>query len=111
VATRKYSKAASDKVRKAMHEKKRGRLRSGSGQKVTSRKQAIAIALSQARREGKKVPSRSSGGSKKRSAKKRGATKKRATKKRASSGKKRATSKRGGTKKRTTQKRAAKRGS
>lgn len=54
---RKYSEAASAKVEKAMHERKRGTLRSGStGKKVTSRKQAIAIGLSQARREGKKVP-------------------------------------------------------
>jgi Family of unknown function (DUF6496) len=54
---RKYSKAASRKVGKAMHERKRGSLRSGrSGKKVRSRKQAIAIGLSQARRAGKKVP-------------------------------------------------------
>jgi len=56
---RKYSEAASKKVEKAMHERKRGTLRSGSsGRKVTSRKQAIAIGLSKARRAGKKVPSR-----------------------------------------------------
>jgi len=54
---RKYSKAASKKVEKVMHERKRGTLRSGStGKKVTSRKQAIAIGLAEARREGKKVP-------------------------------------------------------
>jgi hypothetical protein len=54
---RKYSKGASAKVGKAMHERKHGTLRSGgSGKKVTSRKQAIAIGLSEARREGKKVP-------------------------------------------------------
>jgi hypothetical protein len=53
----KYSKASSKKVEKAMHERKKGTLRSGSsGKKVTSRKQAIAIGLSEARREGKKVP-------------------------------------------------------
>ena len=52
---RKYSKAAQKKVEKVMHERKVGTLRSGSGGKVTSRKQAIAIALSEARREGKKV--------------------------------------------------------
>src|SRR6185369_11534587 len=58
---RKYSKAASSKVEKAMHERKRGTLRSGgSGKKVKSRKQAIAIGLSEARREGGKVPSRGS---------------------------------------------------
>jgi hypothetical protein len=54
---RKYSSAASAKVEKAMHERKQGTLRSGrSGKKVKSRKQAIAIGLSEARREGKKVP-------------------------------------------------------
>ena len=52
----KYSKKASDKVEKAMHERKRGTLKSGSGKKVTSRKQAIAIGLSEARKEGAKVP-------------------------------------------------------
>jgi hypothetical protein len=56
---RKYSKAAARKVEKAMHERKRGTLRSGkAGKKVTSRKQAIAIGLSEARREGKKVPTK-----------------------------------------------------
>ena len=53
-----YGKKASEKVEKVMHEKKRGTLRSGSGQKVTSRKQAIAIGLSQARKEGAKVPAK-----------------------------------------------------
>jgi hypothetical protein len=54
---RKYSKKASQKVRKVMRERKRGTLRSGrSGKKVTSRKQAIAIGLSEARRAGAKVP-------------------------------------------------------
>ena len=53
---RKYSKAASRKVEKVMHERKKGTLRSGSGKKVTSKKQAIAIGLSEARKEGKKVP-------------------------------------------------------
>ena len=56
----KYGKKASDKVEEEMHELKRGRLKSGSGKKVTSRKQAIAIGLSEARREGGKVPSRRS---------------------------------------------------
>jgi hypothetical protein len=56
-----YGKKASQKVEKAMHEKKRGTLKSGrSGKKVTSRKQAIAIGLSEARREGGKVPKKSS---------------------------------------------------
>jgi hypothetical protein len=58
---RKYSKAAADKVEKVMHERKRGTLRSGStGKKVTSKKQAIAIGLSKARRAGKKVPRKKS---------------------------------------------------
>ena len=56
----KYGKKASDKVEEEMHELKRGRLKSGSGKKVTSRKQAIAIGLSEARREGDKVPSKKS---------------------------------------------------
>ena len=52
-----YGKKASAKVERAMHEKKKGTLRSGkSGKKVTSRKQAIAIGLSEARRAGAKVP-------------------------------------------------------
>jgi len=54
---RKYSKAAGKKVERAMDEMKRGTLKSGrSGAKVKSRKQAIAIGLSEARREGDKVP-------------------------------------------------------
>jgi hypothetical protein len=56
MAARKYSKAASKKVGKTMHERKKGTLRSGSGKKVKSKKQAIAIGLSQARKAGKRVP-------------------------------------------------------
>lgn len=53
----KYGKSAAAKVKKVMHERKHGTLRSGSsGKKVTSRKQAIAIGLSEARRAGAKVP-------------------------------------------------------
>jgi hypothetical protein len=52
----KYSKKAGEKVEKAMHEKKAGTLKSGSGKKVTSKKQAIAIGLSEARKKGAKVP-------------------------------------------------------
>ncbi|MEO6404210.1 MAG: DUF6496 domain-containing protein [Ferruginibacter sp.] len=52
----KYSKGSQDKVEKVMHEMKEGKLKSGSGQKVTNPKQAIAIGLSEARAEGKKVP-------------------------------------------------------
>jgi hypothetical protein len=56
---RKYGRKASEKVERAMHEMKRGELRSGrSGKRVTSRKQAIAIGLSEARRAGGKVPRR-----------------------------------------------------
>ena len=52
-----YGKKAQSKVKRAMHERKRGTLRSGrSGKKVRSRKQAIAIGLSEARRSGAKVP-------------------------------------------------------
>lgn len=53
----KYSKTAQKKVRKAMRERKKGTLKTGTGKKVTSRKQAIAIGLSQAREAGAKVPS------------------------------------------------------
>ena len=69
----KYSKGAGDKVEKVMREKKRGTLKSGrSGKKVTSRKQAIAIGLSEARKAGAKVPSKKTG-TKKSSSKKAGA--------------------------------------
>ena len=58
-SSRRYGRKASEKVERAMHERKQGTLRSGrSGKKVTSRKQAIAIGLSEARRKGKKVPRR-----------------------------------------------------
>lgn len=70
----KYSKGAGKKVERAMHKKKEGTLKSGrSGKKVTSRKQAIAIGLSEARKEGAKVP--------KKAASKKGAAKKSASKK------------------------------
>ncbi len=72
----KYSKKAQDKIAKVMREKKRGTLRSGgSGKKVTSRKQAIAIAISEAREAGAKVP-------KKKTATKKKAAKKKSTAKR-----------------------------
>ena len=65
---RKYSKGAAKKVKRAMHKKKRGTLKTGrSGKKVTSRKQAIAIGLSEARKEGKKVPKKKTGRKKKKS--------------------------------------------
>jgi hypothetical protein len=66
----KYGKKASEKVEKAMHERKEGTLKSGrSGKKVTSKKQAIAIGLSEARKAGGKVPGKKSS-SKKSSSKK-----------------------------------------
>ena len=52
----KYSEKASKKVEEALHEEKRGTLKTGTGKKVTSRKQAVAIGLSEARKEGAKVP-------------------------------------------------------
>ena len=61
----KYSKKAGDKVEKVMREKKKGTLKSGSGKKVTSRKQAIAIGLSEARKAGAKVPKKKSSGKRK----------------------------------------------
>ena len=61
-----YGKKAKSKVKKAMHERKHGTLKSGrSGKKVKSRKQAIAIGLSEARREGGKVPKKRSARKKK----------------------------------------------
>ena len=67
----KYGKKASEKVERAMHERKKGTLRSGgSGKKVTSKKQAIAIGLSEARRAGGKVPKKKSSSSRKRTSKK-----------------------------------------
>jgi hypothetical protein len=78
---RKYSKGASADVERAMKKKKAGTLKSGrSGKKVKSRKQAIAIGLSEARREGKKVPKKGAKKSTKKSAKKSG---KKTTKKKA----------------------------
>lgn len=74
----KYGKKAHDKVEKTMHERKHGTLKSGStGKKVTSRKQAIAIGLSEARREGGKVPSKKS--SSKKSSSKKSSSKKRSS--------------------------------
>ena len=70
-AVAKYGKKAQESVKKAMHKKKRGKLKSGrSGKKVKSRKQAIAIGLSEARKKGAKVPP------KKKTTKKKGGRKK-----------------------------------
>ena len=56
----KYSEKAGEKVEQTMHEMKEGKLKSGSGKKVTSKKQAVAIGLSEARKEGAKVPKKKS---------------------------------------------------
>ncbi|MFO0618081.1 MAG: DUF6496 domain-containing protein [Polyangiaceae bacterium] len=80
MATRKYGRKASEKVEKAMHEMKRGELKSGrSGRKVTNPKQAVAIGLSEARSEGGKVPAPKAKKSKSSSAKKRASSPKRTT--------------------------------
>ncbi|PZR40544.1 MAG: hypothetical protein DI538_03955 [Azospira oryzae] len=63
----KYSKLAQKKVATTLRERKKGTLRSGSGQKVTSKKQAIAIGLSEARKAGAKVPKKASKTSKRKS--------------------------------------------
>jgi hypothetical protein len=62
----KYGKAAQKRVKSAMHRRKKGTLTSGSGGRVKSRKQAIAIGLSEARQKGGKVPRKPSGGSRRR---------------------------------------------
>ena len=74
----KYGKGASKRVESAMRRRKKGTLKSGSGRKVTSRKQAIAIGLSEAREKGAKVPRKRTGGTRKRT----GGAKKKAAKKR-----------------------------
>ena len=61
----KYGRAAATRVKSAMHRKKKGTLKSGSGRKVKSRKQAIEIGLSEARKKGAKVPRRKSSRSRK----------------------------------------------
>jgi hypothetical protein len=82
---RKYGKAAGKSVKRAMHKRKSGTLKSGrSGRKVTSRKQAIAIGLSEARESGAKVPrkrssKKSSGGRKKSSGGRKKSTRKKST--------------------------------
>jgi len=77
-----YGKKAQDKVEKAMHERKHGTLKSGkSGKKVTSKKQAIAIGLSEAREAGAKVPKKGSKKSSKKGSKK---SSKKSSKKRSS---------------------------
>lgn len=91
---RNYSRKASATVERAMKKRKAGELKSGgSGKKVTSRKQAIAIGLSEARAAGKKVPKKKTAGSKK------------ATKKGAKKSKRKTTSRKTASKRKTTSKR------
>ncbi|MCO5236484.1 MAG: DUF6496 domain-containing protein [Chitinophagaceae bacterium] len=75
----KYSKKAGEKVEKVMHEMKEGTLKSGSGKKVKSRKQAIAIGLSEARKEGARVPKKKSSSAAKAASKKAAGKKKKST--------------------------------
>jgi hypothetical protein len=82
----KYGKASSKRVESAMHRKKKGTLKSSSGKKVTSRKQAIAIGLSEAREKGGKVPAKKS--SSKKTAAKKSSSKKSTSKKSSSKSKK-----------------------
>jgi hypothetical protein len=79
----KYSKKSQNKVKKVMHEYKHGELKSGNGRKVKSRKQAIAIGLSEARESGAKVPKKKSSkkSSSKKSSSKKSSAKKRSAKK------------------------------
>jgi hypothetical protein len=74
---KKYGKSASKNVESAMRRRKRGTLKSGSGGKVKSRKQAIAIGLSEAREKGAKVPRKRTGGARKRKGTSKKAAKKR----------------------------------
>ena len=81
-----YGKKASEKVEKSMHEMKRGELKSGgSGKTVKSRKQAIAIGLSEARREGGKVPKKASSRARSKKASTKSRSRKRTTAKRKAS--------------------------
>ena len=103
---RKYSKGSSKKVEKAMHEMKEGKLKSGrSGKKVTNPKQAVAIGLSEAREEGKKIPKKKSSSA----AKKSSGTKKSAAKKasKKSTAKKKSTTKKSASKKSSSSKKTA----
>jgi hypothetical protein len=75
-----YSRGAGKAVKSAMRRKKRGTLRSGrSGKKVTSRKQAIAIGLSEARKKGARVPRKKAGGRRRTTARRKGTTRRRKT--------------------------------
>lgn len=107
-----YGAKAQEKVEKSMHEMKRGKLRSGSGAKVTSRDQAIAIGLSEARKEGGKVPSKKSSsksGTKKTGAKKASSRPRKASTKKSTA--KGSTARRTATKRAASRKTASKKGS
>ena len=95
----KYGKKAASKVKRALHKRKRGTLKSGSGRKVTSKQQAIAIALSEARREGGKVPAPKKSAAKKTAKKKSASRKKTASEKKSPSRKKAASKKKSSAKK------------
>ena len=102
----KYSKKAGSKVERAMHEKKKGTLKSGrSGKKVTSRKQAIAIGLAEARKEGARVP-RKKTTKKKTAAKKKTASKKKETPEKKAAGKKTSSKKKTASKKKNASRRS-----
>jgi hypothetical protein len=99
----KYSKGSKKKVGRAMHEMKKGKLKSGrSGRKVKSRKQAIAIGLSEARKEGAKVPKKKSAS--KKSASKKSAGRKRTTAKKKSTSRKKSTGRKKTSRKKSTSK-------
>src|SRR5919107_1721030 len=89
----KYGKKSQDKVETEMHKFKRGTLKSGSGKKVKSRKQAIAIGLSEARREGGKVPSAPKSSSSKSTSSKKSSSKKASSSRKSASSKKSTASK------------------
>jgi hypothetical protein len=104
MATKKSTKKSQQKVGKAMHEFKRGQLKSGGRKRVTSRKQAIAIGLSEARREGANIP-RKGAANKRAGAKKAGGKKTAAKKSTAKRGGAKKTASRGGARKTASKKR------
>ena len=113
----KYSKGAGAKVEEALHDMKTGKLTTGSGKKVSSKSQAIAIGLSEAREAGEKVPQQNAPTAETRSAAKKGTAKKAAPKKSSAAkagakktSTKRATPKKATAKKATVKKSAAKKG-
>lgn len=102
----KYGQKSKDKVGKALHEEKRGELKSGrSGKTVKSRKQAIAIGLSEARKAGGKVPKKKGASKKSASTKKAAPKKKSAARKKSAPRKKAAPKKKSASKKKSARKR------